>query len=184
MSCTIADGREWVCKEQVGGIVAVYFANDIALNTPTVITAAATGTIAAVTLAAIDGASEQAILYKYALPEYTASYTETLTSAPENGTLFYEQAVELTLHKLTANDRDEIKLLAAGRPNVILEDNNGNFILAGWRKGMNVTTAAAQTGTAAGDLSGYVISMTGSEPVAAPFIVDLDDADIKTTPVP
>ena len=77
-----------------------------------------------------------ATLYKYALPEYTASYTETLTSAPENGTLFYEQAVELTLHKLTANDRDEIKLLAAGRPNVILEDNNGNFILAGWRKGM------------------------------------------------
>ena len=29
MPCTIADGREWVCKEQVGGIVAVYFANDI-----------------------------------------------------------------------------------------------------------------------------------------------------------
>tara|TARA_B110000046_G_scaffold179700_2_gene209292 strand:- start:3395 stop:3946 length:552 start_codon:yes stop_codon:yes gene_type:complete len=183
MPCTIADGREWVCKEQVGGIVAVYFANDILLNTPTVITAAATGTIAAATLADIDGVGTTATLYKYALPEYTASYTETLTSAPENGTLFYEQAVELTLHKLTANDRDEIKLLAAGRPNVILEDNNGNFILAGWRKGMNVTTAAAQTGTAAGDLSGYVISMTGSEPVAAPFIVDLSSATIVSAPV-
>ena len=178
MACPITDGREWVCKEQVGGIVAVYFANDILLNTATVITAASSGTIAGATLAGIDGATEVALLFKYALPEYTASYTETLTSAPENGTLFYEQAIELTLHKLTAADRDEIRLLAAGRPNVILEDNNGNFILAGWRKGMNVTTAAAQTGTAAGDLSGYVISMTGSEPVAAPFIVDLDSANI------
>ena len=180
MPCTITDGREWVCKEQVGGIVAVYFANDIELNTTTMITAGSTGTFATNVLADIDGSATAASLFKYALPEYTASYTETLTSAPENGTLFYEQAIELTLHKLSANDRNEIKLLAAGRPNVILEDNNGNFILAGWRKGMNVTTAAAQTGTAAGDLSGYVISMTGSEPVGAPFFTDLLGAAITT----
>ena len=183
MACPITDGREWVCKEQVGGIVAVYFANDIQLNTPTMITAGSTGTFATNVLGDIDGASTAASLFKYALPEYTASYTETLTSAPENGTLFYEQAIELTLHKLSANDRNEIKLLASGRPNVILEDNNGNFILAGWRKGMNVTTAAAQSGTAAGDLSGYVISMTGSETVGAPFFTDLLGANITTAPV-
>jgi hypothetical protein len=86
--------------------------------------------------------------------------------------LFYEQALEITLHKLRAADSDEIKLLAAGRPHAIVVDNNDNALLLGFQKGLNVTTVAGQTGTAAGDLSGYVLSFTASEKTAAPFVTD------------
>jgi hypothetical protein len=46
-------------------------------------------------------------------------------------------------------------------------------LLLGLQKGLNVTTVAGQTGTAAGDLSGYVLShLQASEVQAAPFVTD------------
>jgi hypothetical protein len=58
----------------------------------------------------------------------------------------------------------KLNLLAKGRPHIIVVDNNDNqLLLLGKIKGMNVTTVAGQSGTAAGDLSGYVLSFTGSE---------------------
>ena len=73
---------------------------------------------------------------------------------------------------MRAADSDEIKLLAKGRPHCIVVDNNDNQLLLGFQKGLNVTTVAGQTGTSAGDLSGYVLSFTASEVQAAPFVTD------------
>ena len=46
---------------------------------------------------------------------------------------------------------------------------------------MNVTTVAGQSGTAAGDMSGYVLSFTGSEYDAAPLVANLTGTSIVTT---
>ena len=160
MACDLTSGRLWECKEQIGGIKTVYFADFGDLTGLTV------------TNGAISTGLTGKTLYKYELPEYTGNITETLTSSAEAGTLFYEQALEITLHKLRAADSDEIKLLAAGRPHAIVVDNNDNKLLLGFQKGLNVTTVAGQTGTAAGDLSGYVLRFTASEKTAAPFVTD------------
>lgn len=160
MACDLTSGRLWECKEQIGGIKTVYFADFGDLTGLTV------------TNGAISTGLTGKTLYKYELPEYTGNITETLTSSAEAGTLFYEQALEITLHKLRAADSDEIKLLAAGRPHAIVVDNNDNALLLGFQKGLNVTTVAGQTGTGAGDLSGYVLSFTASEKTAAPFVTD------------
>jgi hypothetical protein len=71
--------------------------------------------------------------------------------------------------------------LAKGRPHIIVKDNNDNLLLLGKIKGMNVTTVAGQSGTAAGDMSGYVLSFTGSEYDAAPFVANLTGTSIVTT---
>ena len=160
MACDLTAGRLWECKEQVGGIKTVYFADFGDLTGLTV----SNGVISS----GLTGKT----LYKYELPDYTGNLTETLTASAESGTLFYEQALEITLHKLRAADSDEIKLLAKGRPHCIVVDNNDNQLLLGFQKGLNVTTVAGQTGTAAGDLSGYVLSFTASEVQAAPFVTD------------
>jgi hypothetical protein len=160
MACDLTAGRLWECKEQVGGIKTVYFADFGDLTGLTV----SNGVISS----GLTGKT----LYKYELPDYTGNLTETLTASAESGTLFYEQAIEITLHKLRAADSDEIKLLAKGRPHCIVVDNNDNQLLLGFQKGLNVTTVAGQTGTAAGDLSGYVLSFTASEVQAAPFVTD------------
>jgi hypothetical protein len=170
MACDLTSGRLWECKEQVGGIKTVYFADFGDLSGLTV----TSGSIAS-------GALTGVTLYQYQLPEYTGNVTSTLTASAENGTIFYEQSLEITLHKLRAADRDEIKLLAKGRPHAIVKDNNDNLLLLGMKKGMNMTTSAAQSGTAAGDLSGYVLTFTASEADDAPFVTDLTDATIVTS---
>ena len=170
MSCDLTSGRAWQCKEQTGGIVAVYFANFGDL------------TGLSVTSGNITTGLTGKTLYKYVLPEYTASLTENLNASPENGTIFYEQVLEMTLHKLRAGDRNEIKLLAKGRPHIIIEDNNGNKLLAGFQKGMDVTAGTAVTGAAGGDLSGYTLTFTGREVDSFPFITDdLSNATIVTS---
>ena len=169
MACDLTSGRLWECKEQVGGIKTVYFADFGDLTGLTVSNGAISTGLTGKTL------------YRYELPDYTGNLTETLTASAESGSIFYEQALEITLHKLRAVDSDEIKLLAKGRPHIIVKDNNDNLLLLGRIKGMNVTTVAGQSGTAAGDMSGYVLSFTGSEYDAAPFVADLTGASIVTT---
>lgn len=170
MACDLTSGRLWECKEQVGGIKTVYFADFGDLTGLTVSSGAITTGLTGKTL------------YRYQLPEYTGNVTSTLTASAENGTIFYEQSLEITLHKLRAADRDEIKLLAKGRPHAIVEDNNGNFLLLGFQKGLNMTTSAAQSGTAAGDLSGYALTFTSSEVDDAPFVTDdISSATIVTS---
>ena len=170
MACDLTSGRLWECKEQVGGIKTVYFADFGDLTGLTVSNGAISTGLTGKTL------------YRYELPDYTGNLTETLTASAESGTLFYEQALEITLHKLRAADSDEIKLLAKGRPHCIVVDNNYNKLLLGFQKGLNVTTVAGQTGTAAGDLSGYVLSFTASEVQAAPFVTDdISNATVVTS---
>ena len=64
----------------------------------------------------------------------------------------------------------ELKLMAYGRPHVVVEDYNGNFFQCGLKNGMEVTSIAANTGTAMGDLSGYTITMVGQETTFANFV--------------
>ena len=80
--------------------------------------------------------------------------------------------MELTFKKLTPKDNKELKLLAYGRPQAIIEDNNGNFFYAGLQHGMDVTGGTIVTGGAMGDLSGYTLTLTGMEKVPANFIGD------------
>jgi len=66
----------------------------------------------------------------------------------------------------------QIKLLAYGRPHVVVEDNNGNLFLAGLEHGCDVTGGTIVTGTAMSDLSGYTLTLTGMEKKPANFLGD------------
>jgi hypothetical protein len=67
--------------------------------------------------------------------------------------------------------------LSYGRPQVIVEDNNGNFFYCGLEHGMDVTGGTIVSGAAMGDLSGYTLTLTGMEPVPANFLLN----DLSTT---
>ena len=51
--------------------------------------------------------------YQYDL-KGTSSFEQTITSSRENGTTFYDQALNLTFKKLDKDTHDEIALLVAG----------------------------------------------------------------------
>jgi hypothetical protein len=162
MSCDLSLGRLEVCKDSVGGLKAVYFVNYGELGA---ITYDVTNTDA------IDSVAGTPDAYKYEL-KGASTFTQNINSSRENGTTFYEQVLELTFKKLTVKDHKELKLMAYGRPHVIVEDNNGNFFLAGLKHGCEVTGGTIVTGGAMGDLSGYTLTLTAQEQVPANFIID------------
>jgi hypothetical protein len=162
MACDISRGRLEECKDSVGGISAVYFVNKGDLGA---ITYDATDTDV------IDAVGGTPSAYKFDV-RGTSSFTETPTVSRDNGTAFFEQAMELVLPKLTKKDHNTVKLLAYGSPHVIIEDNNGNFFLAGLEYGMDISGGSIATGAAMGDMSGYTLSFTGMEKVPANFLGD------------
>ena len=160
MACDINSGRLEPCKDSVGGINAVYFINYGDLGA---ITYDSTDTDVIDTVAGSPSA------YKYDV-RGNSTYTENIQSSRENGTTAFEQVLELTLKKLTKEDHKTIKLLSFGRPNILIEDNNGNVFLAGLQHGADVTGGTVVTGGAMADMSGYTLSFTGMEKVPANFI--------------
>jgi len=161
MPCDISLGRLEPCKTSVGGLKAVYIINE---NAITGVTYDATDTDAIATVTGSPSA------YKYDL-KGSSSFEQTINSSRANGTTFFTQTINLSLKSITAKDLKQIKLLAYGRPKVIVEDNNGKFFLTGLKNGMEVTGGTIVTGTAMGDLSGFTLTITGEEPVPANILV-------------
>lgn len=160
----ITDARLEPCKDSVGGIQAVYFCDyDLGIT----ITRDADGD--AITSVQDGPNTSDLQAYKYSV-KGTSSFTQNIQASRENGTVAFEQVLELQLHKLTQADHKEIKLLAWNRPRIIIEDYNGNFFLAGEEHGMDVSGGTIVTGAAMSDMSGYTLTFTGMETKPAGFV--------------
>ena len=97
--------------------------------------------------------------------------------------------MNLTLPKLSATDTKEIKLLAASRPQIIVQDYNNNYMVVGLDNGADVSGGTIVTGTAMGDMSGYTLVFSGMETAPASHldvesdtgtVITLDGADSST----
>jgi len=156
MSCLITAGREEVCKDSIGGLQAVYFMN--------------------YTSASFDKNTDGEVddltgytVYKYEL-KGTSAYTETVNSSRENGTTFFSQETVVNLKKLTNEMTTQLKLLAYGRPQIIVHTKEGSALLVGEREGAELTAGTIQTGAGLGDLYGYSMTFTGEEALPAAFL--------------
>lgn len=162
MACNnLSLGRIEPCKDQVGGLNAVYFINTINLASVEYDTAD-TDVISQLATAATQA-------YKYDL-KGTSNFEQAINSSRDNGTTFFEQTLNLVLKKQDIDTHKEVKLLAWSKPIVIVEDNNGNAWVMGLEHGAEVTGGSIVTGSAFGDLTGYNITLTGQERVPANFL--------------
>ena len=167
MACDLTKGRALPCRESVGGLKAVYFVDfgdlgDVTLTSNT-----------DDTISDMDGTFSA---YKYAL-KGTSSVEQTINASRENGTVFFDQAVSLTLPQLSKEDNNELKLLAYGRPHIVVEDYNGNAYLVGRENGADVTGGTIASGAAMGDMSGYTLTFNAMERTAANFIAGATDGN-------
>lgn len=167
MACNLSAGRNEVCKESIGGLQGVYFINyttgSFTKNGSGEVTALPTGST----------------LYYYQL-KGSSAYTETVTTSRDNGTTFFSQELVLNLKKLTNEMTTQLKLMAYGRPQIIVWTNNGDALLVGEHLGADVTAGTIQTGGALGDLYGYSVTFTGMEQLPAAFI----SGSTTTTAIP
>jgi hypothetical protein len=159
MACNLTAGRNEPCKDSVGGIASVFFVN----YTGSFTSSQANGD------ALLESLPAGLTAYQYDL-KGNSSYTETVNSSRDNGTTFFSQELVLNLKKLTNEMTTQLKLMAYGRPQVIVWTMNGDALLVGEREGADVTAGTIQTGGAMGDLYGYSVTLTGQEKQPATFL--------------
>jgi len=162
MACTLTKGRNEPCKDVVGGINAVYFAEYDSLGTITY----DSGSGVEDTIDAFGGTPTW---FQFDV-KGASSFEQTITSSRDTGTSFYEQVLNLTLKKMSKETHNELKLIVRSRPHIVVEDNNGNKFMMGLEYGAEVTGGSVVTGTAMGDLSGYTLTFTAQEKLPANFV--------------
>jgi hypothetical protein len=69
----------------------------------------------------------------------------------------------MNLPKYDITKRNEMMALAAQTVAAIVLDENGEYWLFGTSRGLQIAEGGYATGTAAADMSGYVITLTGEE---------------------
>lgn len=157
MPCLMSTGRKLACKDAVGGIQKVFFADYGTLGT---------ATITAGLVTAFSGTTYT--LFQYDVKS-ASGLEQTITSSNDNGTTFFEQTLTLVLTKLDAATQVELAKVIATRPHVFVQDNNGNYLSVGMTRGCDVN-GTISTGVALGDLNGYSLTITGQEPLMAQFV--------------
>ena len=170
MACNITNGRSLPCKSGVGGLRYVFFSNYS--NTTRDLAVASDGTVT------LDGSVD---FFRYDL-KGTSSLETAINSSRENGTTFYESTLNVTLQFLDKATQEQIKLLAHGRPQVVVEDYNGNAFLLGKIHGCEVSGGSIVTGSAMGDLSAFTLVMTAQE-TNPPFFCAASPTDDSSSPI-
>jgi hypothetical protein len=166
MACELLNhGYADDCQNNVGGIKAIYFFNYGVVKTqPTANYGAAPDLNDSLNNVTLTPATTA--FYKYEL-KGANSFEQTMTSSRENGTTFVEQNLTFTTKGLSATQTKQMKLLAWGRPTVMIQTFSNQFLLAGLENGMDVVTTTITNGTAMGDLVGYTVTMQGMEIIPA-----------------
>jgi hypothetical protein len=160
MACDITSGFTLGCRDNSGGIKNIYILS---------------GSVAGITEASeglISDISGSGTFYKFELTKNTGDITETPTPSLENGTVFYDQSLNVAFHKLQSSIRNQVKVLAQN-PNlkIIVETNNGvespytgRYFLVGRYRGATLSAGSATSGTAFGDANQYALTFQGLEP--------------------
>lgn len=168
MACELTNGFALECNDLVGGIKNIYIAQfeDVTL-------AETDGTTTSIT-AGTNGDK----IFKYALEQGVGNFTETIVSSRENGTHHFEQSVTLSLNKMTAVKRNQIKLLAQNKLMIFCELNQKSalsrtIIVLGHMHGLTLTGGAVgQSGTAFADRVGHELTFSGNQEDPHLFVED------------
>lgn len=157
MSCELTQGYTIDCRDNVGGIKTVYVTELVNVESVT----EASGVATAISMAG------GKIFFTYEMVKETATASEKPTTNDANGTVFYDQSVDMQIRKQQASMRNEVVNLAKNRLAFIILDRNGKYWLYGKNNGLEMQTSENAFGTAMGDFNGYKLKFMGKEESAA-----------------
>ena len=164
MACLLEHGFLLACNEGVGGVKNIYIANWEYFASGITIDAA-TGIIDG-----LPGTAGSVDVFQYQPNRNTGALTVAPTANLENGTLYYEQTVELTLGKLDYVKKKELENMSKAKLIVFVQLYDNQIVCVGRTDGAFLTTGSYQSGKAKGDLNGYQITLTAQEPQQPDFL--------------
>lgn len=155
MACDITSGFTLGCRDNTGGIKALYILS---------------GSVSTITesneeITDIDGTG---VFYQFDLQRGTSDFTETINGSTENQTVFYEATINASFAKLQTATRNQVKVLAQNPDlKIIVETNNNEtgakYFYVGREHGAVLNAGQGQSGTALGDANGYTLTFTAQE---------------------
>ena len=166
MACVLTHGESLDCREGVGGIKELYI---IELANVSAITESS-GIVTAITK--VSGKR----FWKYAQVRETSNTNETLAGNLQNGTLYYDQSVNIVINNRQATRRNEIMLLAKNNLIIVAVENqvdssgNNKSFLYGRVNGLQLQTGEAPSGTTWADRNGYTLTFQAQEVELAPEV--------------
>ena len=174
MACDITNGRIEECKDSVSGLKSIFIINYDDLDSDDV-TYDATDTDLIDTWAPASPIN----LYKYEL-KGNNSFETNINSSRENGTTFFEQNLAIQLKRQDIATHKNVKLLAFGRPRIVVRSMTDQFFLMGLDQGADVTGGTVSSGAAMGDFNGYSLTFTAMEVSPANFLNCSTEAALAT----
>ena len=182
MACDITSGRIEQCKDSVSGLKAMYLINyeDLNSDSPTYVTYGTGDNVDEITDWIPVDDTTQLTLYKFELKSTANSFTTAINSSRDNGTTFFEQTLVAALKRQDVVTHKNVKLLAYGRPRIIVRTMTDQFFLMGLDQGADVSAGEISSGAALGDFNGYSLTFTAQEELPANFLLATSEADLKT----
>ena len=181
MPCFIANGRTEQCKDSISGIQALYLVNfgDFDPDPSTLGGDVTYDTTVGFEdqITAIGGTINS--LYKYEL-KGNNGFNTTVNTSRENGTTFFTQTITCELKRQDPVFHKQFKILAYGRPHVIVRTNGNQFFIAGLYRGCDATSGSIESGVAYGDFNGYKLTFEAMEEKPANFLDCASEADLLT----
>lgn len=166
MACDITSGHALGCRDNTGGIKALY------------ILSGSVATIAE-TSNEISSITGSGVFYQFDLVRGTSDYTETINGSTENQTVFYEATINASFAKMQTSLRNQIKVLAQNPDlKIVVETNNNTsgakYFYVGRENGAQLNAGQGQSGTALGDANNYTLTFTAQETSPADVITGTD----------
>ena len=164
-TCLLSEGRQLSgCqKNNVGGIKSVFIANHTEISATTLANNASyTGDTDEQIVNIVMNSTKK--FYKFDTVKETSSFSQTINSNIQNGTLSFVPTVSLIFNKLDASTRNIIQMLATSLVDIIVLDSNNSLWYIGRINGMDLTAAEMGSGTAQADRNGSTLTFTGAEP--------------------
>lgn len=159
MACiSVTSGRLEPCKNSAGGLKKALFIDYIE-NAFTVVS----GEVTAIAI----GVSE---VFEYPLRADENTFEEAVVSDKNTGVTINTQTLQLRLKKQDFATSNQVKMMAYGRPIVVVVGYDGAYKVAGATEGMDLTDSNIQSGGAKTDFNGYDLTFTAEEFELAPFL--------------
>ena len=170
MSCDITAGHIESCKDSVSGLKSIFIINYDKVNSDAVTYSVTAGEEDVIdTWVPIDTVTALN-LYKFELKSTTNSFTTAIESSRDNGTTFFSQTLVAALKRQDAVTTKNVKLLAYGRPRIVVRTMTDQFFLMGLDQGADVSAGEISSGAALGDFNGYSLTFLAQEEMPANFI--------------
>lgn len=159
------------CKDNAGGIKAIYIADADSISAVTLDTTAET--ISNIVM------SGSATFKKWEFAAQTGTFTSTATISEENGTLYFQNDVALVFGQMEKVKRLQIMAATVSNTIVIVKDSNNRLFYLGYDNPVSASAAGGEAGTAMGDRNGYTITLTDFSK-GLPMEVEMDAAALAT----